>query len=75
MNTISTHTEKDGVLPCITQFVHILLVDHDKTSLMSLASQFEKQLYKGNDLIYEYLTIFLEYYSFFIANNFVFSLF
>lgn len=57
---ISTHTDakNDGVLPCVAQYVLILLVDHDTTSLMSFASQFEQQLYKDNDLIYLYISTY-----------------
>ncbi|KAK1380760.1 hypothetical protein POM88_027504 [Heracleum sosnowskyi] len=48
VNGISTHAPdgNDGALPCVAQYVHILLVDHDTTSLMSIAYQFEQQLYK-----------------------------
>lgn len=64
MNGISIHAgaEKDGA-----QSVRILLVGHDTTLLMSLGSQFEQQLYKGNDLIYVYIrTCFYEYFLFLI---------
>ncbi|XP_074342996.1 two-component response regulator ORR26-like [Apium graveolens] len=48
MNGISTDAGagQDGALPHVAQHVRILLVDCDTTSLMSLASQFEQQLYK-----------------------------
>ncbi|KAK1380837.1 hypothetical protein POM88_027581 [Heracleum sosnowskyi] len=46
INSSSSSAAKEGVSPCLSQSIRILLVDHDTTSLMSLASQFEQQLYE-----------------------------
>ncbi|XP_074374690.1 two-component response regulator ARR12-like [Apium graveolens] len=46
MNGSSASVENNEAISCVAQFVNILLVDHDTTSLMSVASQLEHQLYK-----------------------------
>lgn len=48
INGTSACAGKDEALSCVAQSVNILLVDHDTTSLMSVASQLEHQLYKGD---------------------------
>lgn len=52
---ISIALENNNVLSNVACNVRILLVDHNTTSLLYLATQLEQQLYKGDDLLFVFL--------------------
>lgn len=64
LNNISSQVGEYGALPSAAMNLHVLLVDHETTSLISLASRFRKHFYRGDCLICIYTDMYFLTYCF-----------